>query len=211
MPFHWPREEHRQQSSWVDFAGHCLLWLLLLRLAGCCCCCCSSSSSLPPPPQNSLLTSLAFAPNSEAMSATRISLMASSSNFIYFFLAIAQDPQSSALFILLCMTWHSFRNIIPGRYECLLQWQQNRSKATMWLLYKNSSYSRVPKTLLLDWRLYVACYYPTAPPDYPSTTRGMSVGPPVAVNVDICGCLQFLNISFVWIIWVQYATDILSG
>ena len=36
-------------------------------------------------PQNSLLTSLAFAPDSEAVSATRISMMASSSSFIYFF------------------------------------------------------------------------------------------------------------------------------
>jgi len=68
---------------------------------------------LPPPPQNSLLTSLTFAPNSEAVSATRISLMASSSSFIYFFPAIAQDPQSSAMFRLLCMTRHSFRNLIP--------------------------------------------------------------------------------------------------
>ena len=72
-----------------------------------------SSSSPPPPPQNSLLTSLAFAPDSKAVSATRISLMASFSSFIYFFPAIAQDPQLSALFRLLCMTRHSFRNIIP--------------------------------------------------------------------------------------------------
>jgi len=56
-----------------------------------------------------------------------------------------------------------FQKCTTSRYECLLQWQQNRSKATMWLLYKNSSYSRVPKTLLLDWRLYVACYYPATP------------------------------------------------
>jgi len=165
----------------------------------------------PPPPQNSLVTSLAFAPDSEAISATRISLMASSSNFIYFCLAIAQDPQLSALFILLCMIQHSFRNVIPGGYECLLQWQQNRSKAMMWLLYKNSSYSRVPKMLLLDWRLYVACYYPTTPTDCPSTTRGMSVGPSAAVNIEFCGYLQYFNITFVWILWVQYATDNLSG
>jgi len=137
--------------------------------------------------------------------------MVSSSNFIYFFLAIAGDPQSSALFRLLCMIRYSFRNLIPVRQECLLQWQQNRSKATMWLLYKNSSYLRVPKTLLLEWWLYVACYYPTTPTDYPSTTRGMSVGPPVAVNIDFCGYLWFLSISFVWIIWVQYTTDNLSG
>jgi len=39
----------------------------------------------------------------------------------------------------------------------------------------------------------------------------MSVGPSVAVNIEFCGYLQFLSISFVWIIWVQYATDNLSG
>ena len=89
-------------------------------------CCCSSST------QNSLLTSLAFAPDSEVMSATRISLMAFSSGFIYFFTGIAQDPQPSDLFRLLCMTGHSFRNVIRVRYERLLQWQQNRCKATMW-------------------------------------------------------------------------------
>jgi len=65
--------------------------------------------------------------------------------------------------------------------------------------------------LLLDWQLYVACYYPTTAKDYPSTTRGMSAGPRVAVNIDFCGYLRFLSISFVWIRWVQYATDNLSG
>ena len=39
----------------------------------------------------------------------------------------------------------------------------------------------------------------------------MSVGHTVAVNMDFCGFLQFLSISFVWIVWVQYATDNLSG
>ena len=65
--------------------------------------------------------------------------------------------------------------------------------------------------LLLDWLLYVACYYPTTPTDYPSTIRGMSVGPSVAVNTEFGGHLRFLSISFAWIIWVQYATDNLSG
>ena len=104
-----------------------------------------------------------------------------------------------------------FQKRNTSEYEHLQKWQQNRSKATMWLLYKNSGYSRVPKMLLLHWRLYVACYYPTSPTDYPSTTRGMSVGPPVAVNIEFCECLWFLSISFVWIMWVQYATDNLSG
>jgi len=75
VPFLWP-QEHPTAEQWVDFAGHCLLWLLLLRLA---------AVAVPVLPQNSLLTSLAFAPDSKAMSATRISLMASSSSFIYFF------------------------------------------------------------------------------------------------------------------------------
>ena len=39
----------------------------------------------------------------------------------------------------------------------------------------------------------------------------MSVGRSVAVNIDICGYLQFLSITFVWIIWVHYVTDNLSG
>jgi len=43
----------------------------------------------------------------------------------------------------------------------------------------NSSYSGVPKTFLVDWRLCVECYCPTTLTDYPSTTRGTSVGPPI--------------------------------
>jgi hypothetical protein len=52
----------------------------------------------------------------------------------------------------------------------------------------NSSYLRVPKTFLVDWWLCVACYYP-------STSRRRSVGPPVAVNIDICRYLQFFSIT----------------
>jgi hypothetical protein len=47
---------------------------------------------------------------------------------------------------------------------------------------------------LVDSQLCVACYYPTAPTDYPST-RGTSVGHPVAVNIGICGYLQFFSIN----------------
>ena len=98
-------------EQWVDFVGLFLLWLLLLRLA----------AADPLIPQNSLITSLAFARDSEVVSATRISLMAFSSGFIYFFVGIDQDPQPSTLFRLLCMTGHSFRNVIQVGYECLLQ------------------------------------------------------------------------------------------
>ena len=138
-PFFGRKNTDGRVVGW--FRWPLFVWLLLLRLA---------AVVVPLLPQNNLLTSLVFAPDSEAVSATRISLMAFSSSFIYFFPGTAWGPQLSALFRLLCMTGHSFRNVIPVRYECLLQWQQNRSKATMWLLYKNSSYSRVPKTLLLD-------------------------------------------------------------
>jgi len=40
--------------------------------------------------------------------------------------------QWSALFTLLYMIRHSCSNPVPLRYERLLQWQQNRSKSTMW-------------------------------------------------------------------------------
>ena len=93
-------------EQWVDFTGQCLLWLLLLRLPA------VVVPLLLLLPQNDLLISLAFAPDSELVSATRISLMASSSSFIYFFPDIAQDPQLFALFRLLCITLHSFRNVI---------------------------------------------------------------------------------------------------
>ena len=40
-------------------------------------------------------------------------------------------------------------------------------------------------------RLTAVCgmLLPHNPYNYPSTTRGMSVGPPVAVNIDFCGYL----------------------
>jgi len=38
--------------------------------------------------------------------------------------------------------------------------------------------------------MYVARYYSTTPTDYPCTTRGVSVGPSVAVKIDF-----FLDIS----------------
>jgi len=50
VPFLWLREEHRRQNRWVgDFAGQCLLWQLLLRLAAA-----AVVVPLLPPPQNSL-------------------------------------------------------------------------------------------------------------------------------------------------------------
>jgi len=64
---------------------------------------------------------------------------------------------------------------------------------------------------LVDWWLFVTCFCPIPPTEYCSTTRGMSVGPPVAINIDFCGNLGFFSISFVWTIQVRYATGNLSG
>ena len=79
-------------------------------------------------------SSLGSAPDSVSVSATRISLMASSLSLI-FSPAIARNLRWSALFRLLSMSGHGCRNLMSRRYE-LLQWQQNRSNATMWLQYK---------------------------------------------------------------------------
>jgi hypothetical protein len=49
------------------------------------------------------------------------------------------------LFRLLCMTGHICRNVIPVKYERLLHWEQNRSKAMMWLLYKIPAIRGCPK------------------------------------------------------------------
>jgi len=60
-------------------------------------------------------------------------------------------------------------------------------------------------------RLCDALYYNTASTDYPSTTTATSVGTPVGVNIDLWVFPIFFSIIFVWIIWLQYATDNISG
>jgi len=85
---------HENTNSWVDFAGHCLLWLLLLRTA---------AIVVPLFPQNSLLTSLALAPDSAAVGNQNFNdgfLL----KFYLLFSGHCSRPTSSALFRLLCMT-----------------------------------------------------------------------------------------------------------
>ena len=94
------------------------------------------------------------------------------------------------LVCIVCMTWHSFRNVIPVDMNVF----NSDSKTDLrprWNCIRISRYSRVPKALLLPWWLYVACYYPKTPTDYPSTTTGMCVGTFVAVNIEIYGSLNF--------------------
>jgi hypothetical protein len=88
-----------------------------------------------------------------------------------------------------------FMNLMRLGYEHL-QLQQNRSKAIMWKLYELQVF-RGAKGFQVDLWLYVACYYPTTPIDYPSTTRGTSVGPPVAVDIKVCEYLRFFNVIFI--------------
>ena len=118
VPFLWPQEEHRWQRSWVDdFGGQCLLRWFLLRFA--------AAVLVPPlllPPQNSLqhrdsqhlIPSQYQQPEYHWWLPPEVLFITPR--------AIAWDPQSSAVFRLLCMTGHSCRNLIWVRYECLLQW-----------------------------------------------------------------------------------------
>ena len=127
LPFLWLREEHRRLCSWVDdFPGQCLLWQLLLRFA--------AAAVVPllllPPPGN-LSTWFQVGVSNQNFTDGFLPEFYYLFIFLFFFFCHC----SICLVKLLCMTWHSCRNVIPVRYECLLQWQQDRSKATMWLLY----------------------------------------------------------------------------
>jgi hypothetical protein len=55
---------------------------------------------------------------------------------VWFFHGYHSDTYNDLPYLDSSVWPHSCRNLMPPRYECLLQWQQNRSKATMWLLYK---------------------------------------------------------------------------
>ena len=81
VPFLWPRQEQTAEQ-WVNSAGQCLLWLLLLRLPDV-----VPLLLLLLLPQNNLLTSPFFATNSGSMFATRISL------FCYLFYRPLLDTQ----------------------------------------------------------------------------------------------------------------------
>ena len=109
--------------------------------------------------------SLASGFDSESVSATIISLMASSSSFIF----------SRRL--------HYTRTTVCG-LDMSVFYSESKTDLKLrcnWVW--NSKFSRVLKRFLGDWRQCVSCYYPTIPTDYPSTLRGRSVGPPVAVGI----------------------------
>jgi hypothetical protein len=192
----------RTDSSTVGFTGQCFV---MVTSAEACCCYCSSSSS------SSNQSSTSLAPH-------LILRQCQQPDFhwwlppqvLFFFPAMALRPT------IVCLVYTTYdrpelqkhytskdTNVFHSENKTHLKLRCN----CIW----NSSYLRVPKTFLVRWQLCVACYYPTTPTDYPSTTKDRSVGPPAAVNIDIRGYLRFLSITFVWIIRVQYATDNLSG
>jgi hypothetical protein len=140
-----------------------------------------------------LVFNIASAPNSEAVSAIRISLMASSSSYI-FFPAMALRPTIVCL-VYTIYDWPELRKHYTSKDTNVFYSDSKTDLKLRCNCVWNSSYSGVPKTFLVDWRRCVSCYYPTTPTDYPSTTRGRSVGPPVAANIVICGYVRFLSIT----------------
>jgi hypothetical protein len=98
-----------------------------------------------------------YASNPKAVvSATRISLMASSSSFIF------SRPWLWPTIV--CLVYNTI-NDWPELQKHYTSKDTNNfhsdSKTDLKLQYNcmwNSRYSRVPKTFLVDWRLYVACY-----------------------------------------------------
>ena len=96
----------------------------------CFCCCCSSSSS-----SNWSSISLASAPDWSHCQQPEIQWWLPPQ--VWLFPSHCSKPTMVCLlYRLLSMTGHHCRNQMPQRYELLPQWQQNRSKATIWLQYK---------------------------------------------------------------------------
>ena len=98
----------------------------------CCCCCCWSLSSSSSSKETSKL--LASEPYSESLSATRISLMTCSS--VLFFPVIETDTYNCLPCLHASVRLAQLWNVMQLRYERLIQWEQNRSKVTMWQLYE---------------------------------------------------------------------------
>jgi hypothetical protein len=109
----------------------------------------------------------------------------------------------------LCMTGQSRKNIIPhtnvfyseGKTDLKLRCN------CVW----HSRYSRVPKTFLVDWPQCVACYFPTTPYRLPQHYKRQVCGPSCSCKHWYLWVSPILSITFVWFVWVQYATDNLSG
>jgi hypothetical protein len=113
-----------------------------------------------------------------SVSATRISLLASLS-FINSFPALAQYPQSSALFRLLCMTQHRQKHNTSQVFysDSKTDLKLRCDCSTKFQLFEGAQN-------IVTRLMAVCCMYPITPTDYPSTTRGMSMSHTVAVNIN---------------------------
>ena len=164
---------------------------------------------LPPPPQNRqnrypqhLIQSQCQQPEFHRWLPPRV---------WFFFSAIAQRVQQSTFLRLLSTTGYSCRNLILRIYELLLQWEQNRSDAAIWLLYTIPAIWGCPR---LFSRLTALCsmLLPNNPYRVPQHYKRHVCGP-------FCSCKHwfFVEISNFWILvffqtmWVQCATEHLSG
>ena len=121
----------------------------------------------------------------------------------FFFWLMLRHLQQSALFTILCMTGHSCSNLTLLRYEHLVQWKQNGSKAMMWLLYKIPLFEDAQD--IFSRMTAVCCrLLPHNPYRLPHYYKRHTCGPSCSYKH------WFLSISFVWIVWV-HATNSLSG
>jgi len=120
--------------------------------------------------------------------------MASSSSFIYFFLVIARDPQS-ALFCLLCMTWHSFRNVIPVSMNIFYSDSKTDLKLRCDSCIKIAAIQGCPRRT----RLTAVCcmLLPHNPYRLPQHYKRHVCGSFCSCKCQVCGYLRFLSNSFV--------------
>ena len=112
------REAHRGQSIRVQWP------LFVLVTSGEACCCFSSS-------EQSSTTSLTSAPNTKAVSAKSISLRTSCSSFIFFFPGCGSETYNCLPYLHYIWLTRVAETLYFWRYEHLLQWEQNRSQATV--------------------------------------------------------------------------------
>ena len=129
VPFLWLREEHGWQCSWVDdFAGNCLLWQLSSRNT-------FFAAALGLPTNLGWGWSWLF-PASWIRFLTPGALNLSGYSEPHMMVTVPScwmllTTTMVCLIYFPLYDWHIFRNLMPLRYECLLLWQQNRSKSTM--------------------------------------------------------------------------------
>ena len=113
---------------------------------------------------------------------------------------------------LVSAAWQAgFRNVMPLRYGRLLQWQQKtdlKLRCDYCIKFQLFDGAQDVFSILTAVCCMLVQHKPYRLPQH--YTRH-ACGPSCSSKHRFCGYLQFLSIRFVWIVWVQYATDSLSG